>query len=68
MVGEEDDVKGTRPGHLPPPNRETSGERVCAEPGCETKLSKYNESRFCWQHEDVTFPNYRGKRLSKPGH
>jgi hypothetical protein len=57
-------VKGTRPGHLPPPSRTTERERVCAEPGCETKLSIYNDSELCWQHEDVTFPNFRGKRLA----
>jgi hypothetical protein len=59
-------VKGTRPGHLPPPSRTTEEVRTCAEPGCTTKLSKYNESTLCWQHEDVTFPNFRGKRLTNP--
>jgi hypothetical protein len=56
-------VKGTRPGHLPPPSRATDGIRTCAAPGCSTKLSRYNEGDYCWQHADVTFPNYRGKRL-----
>ena len=41
--------------------------RICAEPGCETKLSRYNPSSRCWQHADVVFPNYRGKRL-QTGH
>ena len=58
-------MKGTRPGHLPPPSRTTDRRRVCAEPGCETKLSIYNESELCWQHADVTFPNFRGKRLER---
>jgi hypothetical protein len=40
--------------------------RVCAYEGCETKLSVYNAGELCWQHEDVHFPNYRGKRLSEP--
>jgi hypothetical protein len=26
----------------------------------------YNPRKHCWQHTDVAFPNYRGKRLS-PG-
>ena len=59
-------MKGTRPGHLPQPSRTTKRGRVCAEPGCSTTLSVYNASDYCWQHADVTFPNYRGKRLA-PG-
>jgi len=39
---------------------------VCAEPGCGTRLSRYNPAMYCWQHADVVFPNYRGKRL-EPG-
>ncbi len=57
-------MQGTRPGKLPPPSRTHGDDRVCASHGCETKLSTYNPSRYCWQHEDVSFPNYRGKRLS----
>ena len=56
-------MKGTRPGHLPPPSPVTDGIRTCSEPGCSTKLSRYNEGEYCWQHADITFPNYRGKRL-----
>jgi len=40
-------------------------ERVCAAPGCATKLSIYNPSGTCWQHSDLVFPNYRGKRLAE---
>jgi hypothetical protein len=59
-------VKGTRPGRLPQPSRQTIGGRICAEPDCTTKLSVYNDAEYCWQHEDLVFPNYRGKRLT-PG-
>jgi hypothetical protein len=59
-------VKGTRPGHLPDPSRQTSSGRICAHAGCQTKLSVYNMSDFCWQHAPLAFPNYRGKRLA-PG-
>jgi len=38
------------------------GTRVCA-PRCETQLSVYNRSKHCWQHADVNFPTFRGKRL-----
>ena len=56
-------TKGSRPGHLPAPSRALEKGRVCAHDGCRTTLSVYNESAFCWQHADVIFPNYRGKRL-----
>ena len=59
-------MKGTRPGHLPPPSVTQRAGRVCAEPGCATRLSVYNPSSHCWQHSDITFPTYRGKRLA-PG-
>ena len=56
-------MKGTRPGHLPQPSRAVEGERTCSEPGCSTRLSVYNAGSYCWQHADIVFPNYRGKRL-----
>jgi len=59
-------VKGTRPGHLPPPSRREEKGRVCAAHGCNTRLSVYNLGSHCWQHGEITFPNYRGKRLA-PG-
>jgi hypothetical protein len=60
-------VKGTRPGHIPQPSRtvEDRGTRICSEPGCTTALSRYNLGSCCWQHTDLTFPNYRGKRLAE---
>jgi len=59
-------MKGTRPGHIPPPSRtaEQNG-RTCAHPGCVTTLSRYNLGSHCWQHTDLVFPNYRGKRLAE---
>ena len=57
-------MQGTRPGKVPPPSREHGEGRVCAAEGCETQLSRYNSATRCWQHADVVFPNYRGKRLS----
>jgi hypothetical protein len=56
-------TKGTRPGHLPQPSRTEAQGRECGHPGCRTKLSVYNVGDSCWQHADVVFPNYRGKRL-----
>ena len=56
-------MKGTRPGHLPAPSKPNEESRKCAEPGCKTTLSVYNQSEHCWQHSEAVFPNYRGKRL-----
>lgn len=38
---------------------------MCEETGCETRLSIYNMRPRCWQHSDIVFPNYRGRRLAE---
>jgi len=60
------DMKGSRPGKVPAPSPTSSTGRTCAAPGCSTKLSIYNLGSTCWQHANLSFPNYRGKRLA-PG-
>jgi hypothetical protein len=62
-------MKGTRPGRMPRPSRavDKGGERVCEAPGCTTRLSRYNFRNRCWQHTDIAFPNYRGRRLASEG-
>lgn len=50
---------------MPRPSKVESAGRICAAPGCETALSIYNAKATCWQHTDLTFPNFRGKRLAK---
>ena len=62
----EDQMKGTRPGHLPEPTRQDASGRECAAEGCRTRLSMYNTGKLCWQHTELEFPSYRGKRLA-PG-
>jgi hypothetical protein len=52
---------------LPRPSRATEGEgRVCAEADCSTSLSRYNAQDRCWQHTEIVFPNFRGRRVA-PG-
>jgi hypothetical protein len=51
-----------RPPHTPEPGeRRRTGrghvnsyglDRVCAAPGCETELSRYNAAPTCWRHRD----------------
>lgn len=36
--------------------------RTCTAPGCSTQLSVYNSAERCWQHADVVFPTFRGRR------
>ncbi len=45
--------------HLP---RSTEG-RVCAESGCDTQLSVYNELDHCSLHAPMVVPRMRGKVL-----
>jgi hypothetical protein len=37
--------------------------RVCQEPGCETRLSQYNNGKFCAQHEPMVVPRTRGRKI-----
>jgi hypothetical protein len=57
-------MKGSRPQKLPHPTQTSEEDRTCDAPGCRTKLSIYNLGSRCWQHADLHFPNYRGKRLA----
>ena len=60
-VSEERFRGGFRP-DAPAAEQEYGGGRVCADPGCETKLSVYNKWDYCWQHEPVHAYVPRGKR------
>ena len=41
---------------LPRQNRTWEVGRVCAEPGCGTRLSRYNRSTRCWAHGPARRP------------
>ncbi len=58
-------MQGSRPGKPLRPTRTSTAGRVCEAPGCTTRLSVYNPKPRCWQHTDILFPNFRGKRLAK---
>lgn len=61
----EERYRGASVRSLPRPNRQYAGDRVCAERGCGTKLSRYNKWLYCWQHEPVHSYVPRGKRRSR---
>ena len=58
-------IRGARTRELPKPNRTYGEGRVCAHEGCETRISVYNRSEFCWAHTPVRFPLTRGERRRK---
>lgn len=58
-------LRGARPRELPRPNRTYGEGRVCASEGCETRISVYNKSAYCWAHVPLTFPLVRGERKRK---
>jgi hypothetical protein len=58
-------VKGNRARELPRPNRTYGRDRVCADPECETRVSVYNKSEYCWSHAPQRFPLVRGERRRK---
>ena len=48
--------------HDQPPRKFAPG-RVCAEPGCDTRLSIYNEGTHCSKHNMSVKPRLRGKKV-----
>jgi len=46
------------------PSRAFKKGRTCLEPGCGTKLSIYNQGRFCYLHEPMAVPRTRGKKIA----
>ena len=61
----EERYRGASVRQLPKPNKQYTTGRTCAEPACETKLSRYNKWQYCWQHEPVHSYVPRGKRKSR---
>jgi len=46
------------------PSRAFARGRVCAEDGCETRLSIYNDGSYCYHHEPQATPRMRGKKIA----
>lgn len=47
---------------LPAANRTYPEGRVCAADGCDTRISIYNRSTLCWNHEPARIRLPRGRR------
>jgi hypothetical protein len=54
---------GTAPGGDRPSRAFGSG-RTCREPGCGTRLSIYNQGRYCSLHEPMVVPRTRGRKIA----
>lgn len=46
------------------PSKSFGADRQCRESGCETKLSRYNNGKYCYQHEPMAVPRTRGKKIA----
>lgn len=46
------------------PSRSFGVNRVCKEESCNTRLSRYNSGRYCFEHEPKTMPRTRGKKIA----
>jgi hypothetical protein len=61
-MGNQNAIKGERPTGLPRASRTYAKGRVCAHPGCETRLSTYNKRDRCWAHAEMKVPRLRGRK------
>ncbi|MDX1468078.1 MAG: hypothetical protein R3258_01945 [Acidimicrobiia bacterium] len=58
-----DIVRGAAIKGVTRPSKRFDTGRVCAKPGCNTKLSQYNKADYCHPHAPIRFPRVRGKIL-----
>ncbi|HWG72881.1 MAG TPA: hypothetical protein VG184_02370 [Acidimicrobiales bacterium] len=46
------------------PSKAFAKDRVCREHGCTTRLSIYNNGKYCFHHEPMAVPRTRGKKIA----
>ncbi len=46
------------------PSRSFAKDRTCGDPECRTRLSMYNQGRYCYLHEPMAVPRTRGKKIA----
>ena len=61
-MGKQVAIRGQRPQGLPRASQTYAEGRVCAYPGCETRLSTYNRREKCWAHAEMKVPRLRGRK------
>jgi hypothetical protein len=57
-------VTGTPINNRDRPSKAFGKDRQCREPGCETRLSMYNNGKYCYLHEPMAVPRTRGKKIA----
>jgi hypothetical protein len=57
-------VSGTSISGADRPSRAFAKNRECGEPGCGTKLSMYNNGKYCYLHEPMAVPRTRGRKIA----
>ncbi|CAA9247561.1 MAG: hypothetical protein AVDCRST_MAG50-2062 [uncultured Acidimicrobiales bacterium] len=46
------------------PSKAFGKDRTCREEVCETRLSIYNNGKYCSLHEPMSVPRTRGKKIA----
>jgi hypothetical protein len=59
-----DAVAGTPISGSDRPSKAFGPDRSCREPGCDTRLSIYNNGKYCYLHEPMAVPRTRGKKIA----
>ena len=62
---EREGLQGALVRSLPAANRTYGKGRVCAAEGCDTRISIYNGSKLCWQHEPARIRLPHGQRKKR---
>jgi hypothetical protein len=62
MGNQQSAIHGSRPVELPRASQTYPRGRVCAHPGCKTRLSTYNRRDKCWAHAEMKVPRLRGRK------
>lgn len=63
-MGSERAVQGTPFRGSDRPSRSFGTGRICREDGCGTRLSMYNSGKYCYEHEPMTIPRTRGRKIA----
>ena len=46
------------------PSKAFAQNRICREPDCGTRLSIYNNGKFCSLHQPMVVPRTRGRKIA----
>ena len=46
------------------PSKAFAKNRICREAGCDTRLSIYNNGKFCSLHQPMVVPRTRGRKIA----